>query len=56
VLLHLANLYLADVAPHGAWAYIKAILPGLRYHERKRFTFVVIEVGVSQDSIVGAND
>ena len=38
--------------PHGAWSDIETIPAALRYHERKRFTFLVIEVGVSQDSVV----
>jgi len=56
VLLHLPNLYLADVAPHGAWCNIETILAGLRNHERKWFTFVVIEVGVSQNNVVRADN
>lgn len=55
VLLQLANLDFADVAPNGTWTDIEAVLPGLRNYERKWFTFLVIEVCVSQNSIVRAN-
>ena len=42
VLLQLAYLYFAEVAPYGAWSDIEMILSGLRNHERKRFTFTRI--------------
>ena len=56
VLLQLAYLYFAEVAPYGAWSDIEMILSGLRNHERKRFAFLVIEVGVSQNSSVRADN